>query len=124
MGRTEEIWGKDCSEFKPERWTSERGDLIPVPSYKFIPFSAGPRVCLGKDLSFKQMKTVAINVLWNSQVEVLECQTVFPSSQSTGLHFENGLEATGRVKRLCCFDIHKAAYESLVDSGRTTSLPR
>ncbi|XP_021293315.1 LOW QUALITY PROTEIN: alkane hydroxylase MAH1-like [Herrania umbratica] len=64
MGRMEEIWGKDCLEFKPERWISEHGDLVHVPSYKFIPFSAGPRVCLGKDLSFKHMKTVAINVLW------------------------------------------------------------
>ncbi|XP_021293337.1 noroxomaritidine synthase-like [Herrania umbratica] len=96
MGRTEEIWGKDCLEFKPERWISKRGDLIPVPSYKFIPFSAGLRVCLGKDLSFKQMKTAAINVLWHFQVEMVECQTVFPSNQSIGLHFENGLRLESR----------------------------
>ncbi|WRX13460.1 hypothetical protein QQP08_005947, partial [Theobroma cacao] len=47
---------------------------------------------LGKDLSFKHMKTVAINLLWNYQVEVVEGQTGCPSSHSIGLHVENGLK--------------------------------
>lgn len=59
MGRMEQIWGEDCMEFKPERWISERGDIIHVPSYKFIAFNTGPRICIGKDISFIQMKMVA-----------------------------------------------------------------
>ncbi|XWS32723.1 hypothetical protein CRYUN_Cryun22dG0014400 [Craigia yunnanensis] len=47
MGRMEEIWGKDCLEFKPERWISEHGDIVHIPTYKFTAFSAGPRTCLG-----------------------------------------------------------------------------
>ncbi|XP_028764868.1 alkane hydroxylase MAH1-like [Neltuma alba] len=56
IGRCEEIWGKDCLDFKPEGWISERGDIIHVPSYKFISFVAGPGTCLGNDMSFIQMK--------------------------------------------------------------------
>ncbi|XVF14031.1 hypothetical protein REPUB_Repub09cG0021300 [Reevesia pubescens] len=72
MGMMKEIWGEDCVEFKPERWISKQGDIVQVPSYKFTAFGAGPRSCLGKDLSFIHMKIIAIAILWNYQVEVVK----------------------------------------------------
>ncbi|RVW55152.1 Alkane hydroxylase MAH1 [Vitis vinifera] len=48
MGRMTTIWGKDCFEFKPERWITEQGGIKYEPSYKFFAFNAGPRTCLGK----------------------------------------------------------------------------
>ncbi|KAK7823254.1 alkane hydroxylase mah1 [Quercus suber] len=44
MGRMEEIWGEDCMQYKPERWISEQGGLISVPSFKFTAFGGGPGV--------------------------------------------------------------------------------
>ncbi|KEH40839.1 putative cytochrome P450 [Medicago truncatula] len=72
MGRMQQIWGDDCLEFKPERWISARGGIINVPSYKFIAFNAGPRSCIGKDLSFVQMKMVAASLLWKFRIQVVE----------------------------------------------------
>ncbi|KAL9674022.1 hypothetical protein QQ045_030287 [Rhodiola kirilowii] len=43
MGRMQEIWGADATEFKPERWISTTGNIIHIPSYKFNVFGAGPR---------------------------------------------------------------------------------
>ncbi|XP_058202648.1 cytochrome P450 86A1-like [Rhododendron vialii] len=65
VGRMETIWGEDCLEFKPERWLSAEGDRFepPVDGYKFVAFNAGPRTCLGKDLAYLQMKSVASAVL-------------------------------------------------------------
>ncbi|KAL7247339.1 hypothetical protein ACSBR2_002287 [Camellia fascicularis] len=65
VGRMETIWGEDCLEFKPERWLSERGDRFEPPkdAYKFVAFNGGPRTCLGKDLAYLQMKSVASAVL-------------------------------------------------------------
>ncbi|KAI4346813.1 hypothetical protein L6164_007679 [Bauhinia variegata] len=79
MGRSEEIWGRDYSEFKPERWISKKGGIIHVPSYKFISFNAGPRTCLGKDLSFIQMKMVISSILCDYSIQVLEGHPISPS---------------------------------------------
>ncbi|KAK7381437.1 hypothetical protein VNO78_34125 [Psophocarpus tetragonolobus] len=91
MGRFEETWGKDCLEFKPERWISEKGGLVYVPSYKFIAFNAGPRTCLGKDLSFFQMKIVAVAILRNYRVQVVEGYVATPSP-SIVLLMKDGLK--------------------------------
>ncbi|XVF14033.1 hypothetical protein REPUB_Repub09cG0021500 [Reevesia pubescens] len=99
MGRNEEIWGEDYLEFKPERWISELGTIIHKPSYMFVPFGSGARVCLGKDMSFKQMKMVVINVLRNYQVQLVENQTVSLSSKAIALHTEHGLKI--RIKKRC-----------------------
>ncbi|KAG2714653.1 hypothetical protein I3760_03G037600 [Carya illinoinensis] len=91
LGRVENIWGKDCSEFKPERWISEQGRIVHVPSYKFLTFNAGPRSCLGKDMSFIQMKIVASTIIWNYHVQVVEDHPVLPS-RSVVLHMKHGLK--------------------------------
>ncbi|KAL4302042.1 hypothetical protein GQ457_10G008940 [Hibiscus cannabinus] len=65
VGRMKTIWGDDCMEFRPERWLSPQGDKFDPPKdgYKFVSFNAGPRTCLGKDLAYLQMKSVASAVL-------------------------------------------------------------
>ncbi|XP_058728307.1 alkane hydroxylase MAH1-like [Vicia villosa] len=78
MGRMEQIWGNDCLEFKPERWISDRGENIHVPSNKFIAFNAGPRSCLGKDVTLVQVKMVAAAMLWKFHIYVVEGQSVTP----------------------------------------------
>jgi cytochrome P450 len=91
MGRMEQIWGEDCLEFKPERWISDRGEIIHVPSYKFISFNAGPRKCIGKDMSFVQMKMIAVAMLWKFQIKVVEGHSVTPRV-AVGLSLKHGLK--------------------------------
>ncbi|XP_044487172.1 cytochrome P450 86A22-like [Mangifera indica] len=64
MGRMKFIWGEDFSEFKPERWLNSDGKKFEAQdSYKFVAFNAGPRICLGKDLAYLQMKSITAAVL-------------------------------------------------------------
>ncbi|WJX16965.1 hypothetical protein P8452_06937 [Trifolium repens] len=98
MGRMEQIWRVDCLEFKPERWISDRGQIIKVPSYKFIAFNAGPRSCIGKDMSFVQMKMVAVALLWKFKIQVVEGHSVTPKT-SILLRMKHGLKVT--VSKRC-----------------------
>ncbi|KAJ4712053.1 putative Cytochrome P450 [Melia azedarach] len=71
-GRMKFIWGEDCLEFKPERWLSADGKKYEVlDQYKFVAFNAGPRICLGKDLAYLQMKSIAAEVLLRHRLEVV-----------------------------------------------------
>lgn len=63
MGRMEELWGKDCLEFRPDRWFDETGGLKMVSPFKFPVFQAGPRICLGKEMALIQMNYVVASVL-------------------------------------------------------------
>jgi len=90
MGRMEGVWGNDCMEFRPERWVTEEGKLRREPSYKFFSFNTGPRSCLGREMAFVQMKTVAAAVLWNFAVQVVPGHVVEPKL-SPILHMRNGL---------------------------------
>ncbi|CAJ1952561.1 unnamed protein product [Sphenostylis stenocarpa] len=53
------IWGEDAEEFLPERWLDESGTFQQKSSFKITAFQAGPRICVGKDFAYRQMKTFA-----------------------------------------------------------------
>ncbi|XP_015891409.3 cytochrome P450 94A2 [Ziziphus jujuba] len=68
MGRMENVWGKDWAEYRPERWLewneeSKKWSLVMRDSYTYPVFQAGPRICLGKEMAFLQMKRVVAGVL-------------------------------------------------------------
>ncbi|XP_074381074.1 alkane hydroxylase MAH1-like [Apium graveolens] len=91
MGRMESIWGKDCLEFKPERWITEQGRIRHQPSYKFVAFNAGPRFCLGKDMALSQMKILATAIIHAYRIEVVKNHPVVPSD-SVVLDMKYGLK--------------------------------
>lgn len=62
MGRMHYIWGEDAENFRPERWL-KNGFFQPESPFKFVAFHAGPRICLGKDFAYRQMKIVSIALL-------------------------------------------------------------
>ncbi|ETK73122.1 hypothetical protein L917_19647 [Phytophthora nicotianae] len=63
-GRLTSVWGEDALEFKPERFLdAETGEIIKVSSSKFCAFSAGPRICVGRNLAYLEMKIVIANIV-------------------------------------------------------------
>ncbi|XP_074573189.1 cytochrome P450 86B1-like [Curcuma longa] len=95
MGRMESIWGDDCLEFKPERWLRPDGRFTGESAYKFTAFNGGPRLCLGKDFAYYQMKFVAAAVLLRYHVAVAEGHPVVPKLALT-MYMKHGLKVTLR----------------------------
>ncbi|KAH7291660.1 hypothetical protein KP509_29G027100 [Ceratopteris richardii] len=96
MGRAARIWGRDCLEFQPERWLNEHGVFEPPNPFKYPVFQAGPRICLGKDLAFIEMKLLVASLIWNFKFSL---QPGFKPRLSYGVNMlmVNGLLVT--VKR-------------------------
>jgi cytochrome P450 len=69
MGRSETLWGSDWAEFKPERWLendeaeNSQWKFMGRDAYTYPVFQAGPRICLGKEMAFLQMKRVLAGFL-------------------------------------------------------------
>lgn len=92
MGRMEAIWGSDCREFKPERWLRD-GRFMSESAYKFTVFNGGPRLCLGKDFAYFQMKFAAAAIVYRYRVEVVRGHPVAPKLALT-MYMKNGLKVS------------------------------
>ncbi|KFK30510.1 hypothetical protein AALP_AA7G271300 [Arabis alpina] len=93
VGRMRSVWGDDAEDFRPERWISDSGKSKEESSYKFLAFNAGPRSCLGKKLTFLQMKTVAVEIIRNYDIKVIEGHKIQPVP-SVLLRMQHGLKVT------------------------------
>ncbi|XP_031476983.1 cytochrome P450 86B1-like [Nymphaea colorata] len=90
MGRMESIWGKDCREFKPERWIRD-GRFMSESAYRFTAFNGGPRLCLGKDFAYYQMKQAAAAIISRFRVRVVPGHPVEPKMALT-MYMKHGLK--------------------------------
>ena len=57
------IWGPDADEFVPERWDEKR--LTTKQKESFIPFSVGPRACVGRNVAEMELKVMVGTVFRN-----------------------------------------------------------
>ncbi|KAI4977227.1 hypothetical protein ZWY2020_052017 [Hordeum vulgare] len=90
MGRMKYLWGEDAEEFRPERWLVN-GIFQQESPYKFISFNAGPRICLGKEFAYRQMKIVAATLIQFFRFR-LEDEFKGPIYKTMfTLHMDNGL---------------------------------
>lgn len=53
-----EVWGPDADEFRPERWLDADGAAQHVSQYSYLPFSRGPRDCIGARFALLEAKTI------------------------------------------------------------------
>ncbi|KAG9007742.1 hypothetical protein FRB94_013977 [Tulasnella sp. JGI-2019a] len=61
--KRKDLWGDDADDFVPERWMGERAKDIAADPFQFIPFNAGPRICLGQQFAYNEASFVLVRLL-------------------------------------------------------------
>ncbi|WOL00504.1 hypothetical protein Cni_G09217 [Canna indica] len=90
MGRMEAVWGKDCNEYRPERWL-ENGVFRPESPFRYPVFHAGPRMCLGKEMAYIQMKSIIACVVERFEISVVKEEKTPEHVLSLTLRMKGGL---------------------------------
>jgi benzoate 4-monooxygenase len=67
---SKEIWGPDADEFRPERWAKDK--LTDRQKDAFVPFSYGPRMCVGRNVAEMEMALIVSTVFRNFEFELYQ----------------------------------------------------
>jgi cytochrome P450 family 313 len=67
LHRDKAFWGENAEVFEPERWEPER--IKKIHPYAYLPFSGGPRYCIGSKYAMLFLKTCLSNLLRNFELE-------------------------------------------------------
>lgn len=92
-----EIWGEDADEFVPERWEKER--LTERQKNAFIPFSYGPRSCVGRNVAMMELALTVGTVfrryeflLLQGELKTREGFLRKPEGLRVGMRLRSGVE--------------------------------
>nr|XP_027189547.1 cytochrome P450 704C1-like isoform X2 [Cicer arietinum] len=91
MGRMKFLWGEDAEKFRPERWIDENGKFQKESPFKFTAFQAGPRICLGKEFAYRQMKVFAAILLGSHSFKLADQNKLVRYRTTLTLQMDGGL---------------------------------
>ncbi|KAI0645640.1 cytochrome P450 [Trametes meyenii] len=64
MHRRKDLWGPDALKFDPDRFLDERVQKYLTPNpFIFLPFNAGPRICLGQQFAYNETSFMLIRLM-------------------------------------------------------------
>lgn len=102
----------DPEVFQPERFAPENAKALPT--YAFIPFSAGPRNCIGQKFAMMEMKILLCNILRQFHVTSQVPREDLKVTMDVILRPENGniLKLVPRNARSCNGYVHQFLQEN------------
>lgn len=89
------IWGDDCMEFNPSRFIGTHYN-----NFRFFSFNAGPRLCLGKNFAYLEVKQACARLLRMFDFELVPDQEITYVFAFT-LQMKNGLKVRVKPRKEC-----------------------
>ncbi|KAF8957214.1 cytochrome P450 monooxygenase pc-3 [Flammula alnicola] len=81
MQRRTDLWGPDAEEFDPDRFLDERlKKYVSKNPFIFLPFNAGPRICLGQQFAYNEMSFMIIRLLQTFSFVELDASAAPPEA--------------------------------------------
>ncbi|KAF8724685.1 Cytochrome P450 monooxygenase, partial [Rhizoctonia solani] len=62
------VWGSDASEFRPGRWLEDNAQSL---NKYFVPFSIGPRACVGRNLAYMDLLLISATLFRRYEFKAL-----------------------------------------------------
>ncbi|KAL7619606.1 hypothetical protein AAE478_010147 [Parahypoxylon ruwenzoriense] len=88
--RNPDYWPRP-NEFLPERWTVAEGDPLYAAKEAWVPFSLGPRNCIGMELAMIELRLVSVLIARTFDIEeAWEKWDQSQGSKATPSHIVNG----------------------------------
>jgi len=82
MHRRTDLWGPDAHKFDPDRFLDERLHKYLTPNpFIFLPFNAGPRICLGQQFAYNEVSFMLVRLL-----QAFDSITLAPEAQPLDSH--------------------------------------
>lgn len=96
LHRSFALWGADAKEFKPERWL-EGGKDIPREACAYIPFGAGPRVCIGERFAKAELNCLLAGLFGRFRLSFEGGQTLPAVTQQVTVAFREDIKVRVEV---------------------------
>ncbi|KAF8893047.1 cytochrome P450 [Infundibulicybe gibba] len=81
MHRRKDLWGPDALTFDPDRFIDSRlGKYLTPNPFIFLPFNAGPRICLGQQFAYHEVSFFLVRLLQQFSRFSLACDAQPKSS--------------------------------------------
>ncbi|KAJ7938149.1 cytochrome P450 monooxygenase [Mycena leptocephala] len=89
MHKSKEYWGEDADLWDPDRFLDERHQRVVANPFIFLPFSAGPHICLGQQFAYQEISFFIIRLLQTFQFlelasDSMPADALPPASWATG----------------------------------------
>ncbi|KAJ7179786.1 cytochrome P450 monooxygenase pc-1 [Mycena filopes] len=82
MHRRIDLWGPTAESFDPDRFLDERlREHVLANPFCFLPFNAGPRVCLGQQFAYNEISFMLIRLLQNFTSAALDVDACPPHAR-------------------------------------------